>query len=363
MTMSKTMRMKDLAAKAGVSVSTVSRVLSDSAGTNPEIRQRVMDLAHEHGYKRLRRKPVRRQDDTRKALNGRIAIIAAKYLNPRFMDASYVYMSMVSNIHAMANEAGWEVTIDWADGDNDASLPDSVRRGNVDGAFLTGFIPDGLIARIAEQIPTVMISSATYWVDVPCFMSHSQKMITMAVRHLAGMGHKTIAYLNPFEYRESTMEHMRSLLYLKEQHEVFNRTVRRLGLCEDPQLSETLPLIQDSQLGNMVTRKLDTWLQRSQPVTAMIIPVAAATFVMQDLAMRSLRVPNDVSVLVIGDAALVENMRPPLTVINADYTTMVKSAMSVLMDGIAGKSIDVQTVLFEPIFINRQSTAPPRKSA
>lgn len=360
MTASNTIRMKDLAKKAGVSIATVSRVLSDSDGSSPEMRERVRKLARENGYKRLRRKPVRRQDVDRKNVNGRIALIAAEYLNPRFLDASYTYMSMVNSIHALANEAGWEVVIDWAGGAGDLSLPNSVRRGNVDGALLTGYMPDELISKIAGRIPTVLIGGITYWVDVPCYIGHSQKSIAVAVRHLAEMGHTTIGYLNPFEQRESTMSSCRSLLYLRESREVFERSVKRLGLCDAPELSAALPLNEDSQLSDVVSQCLTNWLQRSQRVTAMIIPIAAAGFVLQDLSFRGLRVPQDVSLLVSGDAAQAEHMRPPLSTIDFDRAKMAKCAMAALMDGISGKPIETQTIMFDPVFHQRESIAPPR---
>lgn len=358
----KTPSMKDLAEKAGVSVSTVSRVLSAPDKDNTtEIQQRVLNLAHKHGYRRLRRKPIRQPNNNRKALSGRIALIAGKHLSAQLMDTDYVYASMINTIYAEAHTAGWEVSIDWADTEQGNILPETVRRGKIDGAILTCLLPDDLIAHISEQVPTVLINSRTYWVDVPCFLIDSYKMIVNAVKYLAEFGHRKIAYLNPNENREAAKASTRSHLYLRECHEGFTRATDRLGLCNDPGLSEALQYDHNGQLPQVIASAMTGWIDCPDPVTAMIIPMSTAPIVLRELELRSLRVPNDVSILVIGEASMSKNMYPPLTTIDIHRKEVPESAMAVLMDGIAGKPMPGQTVLFDPKFIIRQSVARPKQ--
>lgn len=359
MSQDKILRMQDLAERAGVSVSTVSRVLSENGSTSPEIHDRVMKLVRKHGYRRLRRKPIRRQDGVRKSLQGRIALIASSELSCRLTDSSGIYTPILNGARSVTLEAGWDLMIDWAKHVDNAPLPESIRRGNVDGCLLVSAIPDGLLQRITQSAPAVLVNSRTSWVDVPCFLVDNCKMIIRCVQHLHEKGHRRIAYLNMYEQPESARSADLAYLLHRERRESFERAVERMGLCDDQTLWKPLPFFEDDKFTQLITEALADWLDRPKPVTAIVSPLSCTPFLFQEVARRGLTIPKDLSIVVLDDAPLAVSLHPRLTAVSSNHETTVKLAMECLMDAIAGKLIRSQTVLIEPKLIERDSVGPP----
>lgn len=352
----KPLRMKDLAAEAGVSTTTVSRVLNGEGGSSPALRKRILKLAEENGYRRLRRKPLRRQNDSPGTVQGRIALIASGQIGDRLTDPGDIYTSLLNGARAYAAQVGWDVVIDGIPGDPDRSLPEVVRRGNVDGALLISSMPDSLVGRIAAEIPIVCVNTYTSWVDVPCFLVDNRRMMTMAVEHLAVQGHRRIAYLNEVGLTNDAPDRSYSISH--ERRESYLQAMGRLGVCTDKELWSPFSARREV-FAETVTKLLCRLLDRDVPPSALLVPLRWMLFILPELARRQLVVPDDLSILAIDDGSDATSLQPNLSAMSSNHEATVDAAMACLMDRIVGKPITARAVWIEPKLIQRDSVAPP----
>jgi DNA-binding LacI/PurR family transcriptional regulator len=352
----KPLRMKDLADKAGVSTTTVSRALNGEGGSSPALRKRILKLAEEHGYRRLRRKPLRRQNQARASIQGRIALIAPGQIGERLTDPGDIYAALLTGARSQAADVGWDVVVDWTPTGEADALPEVVRRGGVDGALLVSSMPDSLVGRIAEKIPVVCVNTYTAWVDVPCFLVDNRRMMTLAVEHLAAFGHRRIGYLN--EHGLGNDEPDRSYSINHERRESYLQAVRRLGLCLDEDLWSPFTARREvfaKALAKVLGRSLD----RPEPATALLVPLRGMLHILPELARRQLHIPDDLSILAIDDGADATSIQPKLSAMSSNHGATVEAAMACLMDRIAGKAIPARAVWTEPKLRQRDSVAPP----
>lgn len=85
----------DVAAQAGVSIATVSRVLNGGARIRPETALRVQEVVRALGFR-----PNRMGRDLRRGQSRAVGVLLPTLANPVFADS-------VSGIQEAAREAGW----------------------------------------------------------------------------------------------------------------------------------------------------------------------------------------------------------------------------------------------------------------
>ncbi|MGL5829928.1 MAG: substrate-binding domain-containing protein, partial [Angustibacter sp.] len=75
---------------------------------------------------------------------------------------------------------------------------------------------------------------------------------------------------------------------------------------------------------------------------------------------RGLRVPTDISVVGYDDSPLIAFTDPPLTTIRQPVAAMAQAAVRALVDNMGGSLTQAAEYVFQPEFVLRGSTAPPR---
>ncbi|MCO1658614.1 LacI family DNA-binding transcriptional regulator [Pseudonocardia humida] len=174
---------KDVAAAAGVSQSTVSRALSTPDLVNPGTRARVQAVARELGYQPNRA--------ARGLITGRTAnlgLIVPDLANPLFA-------AVVKGVQAAARAADYSVFI--ADTDEDASTEPGLLRAlakQVDGIVLCSpRSPDAELTEVGADTPVVLMNRQVP--GYPAVTVDNADGMRQAVEHLAALGHRRIAYV------------------------------------------------------------------------------------------------------------------------------------------------------------------------
>lgn len=184
---------KDVAAKAGVSFITVSRVVNGLDNVAPETKERV-----EAAIKELNYQPNRQAQ----ALNNGLTRTLA-FVTPRMYDLplynNFFVMSLLSGVELKSRELGWDILLT-TDYDREGEF-DFLRvwhQRKVDGIIFVGFkrIPPRQRRIIEERgIPCVSISDrvrspAISWID-----TDNASAARDAVRRLLALGHLSFAFI------------------------------------------------------------------------------------------------------------------------------------------------------------------------
>ncbi|NYI07606.1 LacI family DNA-binding transcriptional regulator [Allostreptomyces psammosilenae] len=205
-------RMSDVAARAGVSLSTVSRALRGASGVAPEVRARVERAAAEMGYV-----VSRGASSLVTGLTGRIAVIVP-FLQPWFFGVA------MAGIHSHLRSVGTDMVV-YEVGDTRA-LTDYLRtlplRRNVDAVIAVSLRPgqDDLDQLDAIGLPIVFCSHRV--TGFPSVFIDEAGAAEGATRHLLNLGHTRIAYV---QAQDDTGFPWHSRLRL----EGYRRAVERIG--------------------------------------------------------------------------------------------------------------------------------------
>ncbi len=322
--------MHDVAARAGVSHQTVSRVLNDFAGIRPETRERVLAAIRELGY--------RRNMAARALATGRSEVIGVIMPEvPHFGPTSTLYA-----IEHAAKKAGFKPLITTASWD-----PESMGQA-LD--FLLGRSVDALV--VMAQHPDVLAAvEATTDVPVLSVLTGSPRGTrAVAVDQIAGT--------------RLALDHLYSLGHRRFQHITGIAGLTEAQLRRDTFLAfldehglEHLPILEGDWSADAGYR---AGLAVDEGVTALFCandPMAMGAI--HALEERGLRVPADVSVVGFDDVPEAAYAHPGLTTVHQDFTEVGLRAVAMLMDAISGREpAEVSPV--EPWLVERQSTGPVR---
>jgi LacI family transcriptional regulator len=299
----------DVAARAGVSTATVSRVLAGVGQARAETRARVLDAARELDYRpsEVARSLKRRSTQT-------LGLIITDIENPYFPQ-------LVRSVEDAARASGFTVLLCNAadDPEREASYLELLVDRRVDGLIIAA---SSLGVRHAEwlsapPIPVVLVNTAAPDVGLPAIMSDNELGGRLAAEHLLGLGHRRFGYLMPPPRNVDAVPRIAGV---------------RAALA-DARLPPVALTIADGEPqvggGERATHRL---LDRAPDVTA----VLAYNDLMAIGALRALdgrgrRVPADASVVGFDDVTLSAYVDPPLTTITQRTEEMGRWAVARLV--------------------------------
>jgi LacI family transcriptional regulator len=96
------------------------------------------------------------------------------------------------------------------------------------------------------------------------------------------------------------------------------------------------PADQIFQVGAFSTREMETSFRGESPVTAIIANIDEIPGILHFCAKRRLLLPEDLSVVAIGDADILEVMTPPITAVRGNGTRVAQLAANILLKKMSG---------------------------
>ncbi|MGA5700497.1 LacI family DNA-binding transcriptional regulator [Peterkaempfera bronchialis] len=328
--------MADIARRAGVTKGAVSFALNGKPGVSEATRSRILAIAEEVGWQP--NSAARALSDGRAGAFGLVIDRPAPSLG-----VEPFFMQLISGIQAELSRGGVALLFTLAE---DVQAQVAVYREwwashRVDGVFLVDVhIGDPRIAALEElQLPAVVIGSPAASGRLPAVWNDERDGVRLAVEHLAGLGHRSVARVSgPAE-----------LLHTRQRNAAFDAVTAEFGLT-----ATTVEADYTGELGAAATLGL---LDSADPPTAILydndlMAVSGLSAAQQ----RGVRVPADVSILAWDDSPLCEVIRPGLTALRrdiADYGAQAARRLSRLVAG--GEADDLQVA--GPLLIRRGSTA------
>lgn len=343
--------LKDVAQKAGVSLSTASRVLSDADyPVSRALRARVINASKELNYI-----PNALGKMLKNNLSDAIGIIVPTLQNP-------FYNQVIFGIESVATKSGRELRL--------LSSHRSVEQERKHILSLLHSHIMSLIILSIDSSPNVLEQYISYGGKVALLeadfevenviMAETNYFMAgeLATRHLIELGHRDIAFLTspltkPFrrstlDGTQKTME--KSGLRLQEE-DIF--------VAEAEQESETG--MYEFETGRLLTERV---LASPKKYTALIaINDIMAFGVIQTLMQHGISVPDDISVIAFDNIIYSEMISPPLTTVNLPSSSMGSAACRMLISEIEIGKSSMQSMAFRfpCTLIARHSTAAPRQ--
>lgn len=325
--------MRDVAALAGVSVKTVSRVVNAEPSVSPAVARRVreaveqLDYRHNLAASNLRR-AVRRTSTVAALLQDLTNAYSASVL--RAIERTALDRDVVVVASSLDEEA-----------DRERGLVEGLIRRRVDGLVLmpATHTQEYLQPDLDAGLVAVFVDRRPHGVEVDSVGVDAAAGAAMAIEHLIAHGHQRIAYLGDLPTIETA----------SARYAGFERVLRAHGLEPDPTLVGT-GLRSEDDAG----RALASMLDLPDPPTA----VFSARNTLSIGAVRALHLrgaAQTTALVGFDDFPLADVLTPPLTVVRQDADAIGAEAARLLFARIDGDASPPRTVELATVLIPRGS--------
>ncbi len=324
----------DIAAKLGISKSTVSKGLNNANDVSEETRKKILEAAVELGYinKRQQKK------------SKKLCILIE---NMDFDTPNQFGHDIVLGFKQMAEPDGWSVDIIPINMDFQKLTPYDIfmMQGGYQAAFILGMsLLDPWMHELrTSAVPTVLYDN--YIKNNPNIASigcDSQEGFELAVKHLMQLGHKKIGLISgPLDS-----------YILQARYQAYLNALSKYGL----EINENY-----IGLGYYVAESTRKYIPKltGEGVTAILFSHdVRAISAMTECKDRGLRIPEDISIIGFDDLPMTAYTVPPLTTIRQDRIALGKCgfyALSCLLN-----QVTIGSILLRAPLIVRNSTGPVR---
>lgn len=327
--------LKDVARKADVSVSTVSRVFNDPEKVRPATRQRVREAADALSYRPSR---VARRLRVETGEASLIGLIIPDIQNPFFAEVA-------RGVEDVARDHDYAVIFSNSDEDPDKQklALDTLRTEDVDGVIVPPVdLEDPALKDFAESsIPIVSVDRRMKGLRLDTILSDNRTGAYDAVTHLIELGHDRIAFIGGIT-RIST---------LTERREGYEAALRDHDLPVDPALVREGELHRER--GKDHTEAL---LNLGRPPTALFTGNNLTTLgALSALNQHDMRVPEDMALVGYDDIPWAGALNPPPTVVDQPSYEMGQRATKLLLQRFDDPDRSPTEVTLQPKLVVRQS--------
>ncbi len=322
-----------VAERAGVSLSTVSRVLNGKASVNKVLKERVEKAVKELNY--------RPNSVARSLANNRtdsVGVLVPELNAPFFGD---LMQAVESTLRAADKHVIISVGRNCLETEKDAV--EFLISRNCDALIMhaEALSDEYLLELNQSKLPVALVNRQVEGLPEACTSLDNEKGGYLATRHLLELGHKDIAYISgPTDKCDASLR--------LEGHK---RALSEAGLPINPQLifngdySE-----EDGKIG------LLELMARDVPFTSLVCAndwmASGAISCARDLGMS---LPHDLSVVGFDDVVFAHHVFPRLTTVSNPIAEMAEMSAKYILNKVYGQANNVQ-LYFEPSLVVREST-------
>lgn len=327
---------RDVAAAAAVSPSTVSHVINDTRYVAPDTRERVLkaitDLNYSHN--RLARSLRNRSTQT-------FGVLVPNSANPYFAE-------VLLGIEDACFEAGYNIMLGNANDDpaRELSYLKVLLSRQVDGMILisTGALAESLALLASHHTPVVMVDRSANMPYTDVIYTDNHVGGALATQHLIEYGHRRIACITGPSHLTPSADRVAG----------YHEAMRRAGL---PVASGWVISGDFQSTSGFIASQ--TLLAHSQRPTAIFAcNDLMAIGVLRAAHEAGLRVPADLSVVGYDDIALASYVVPPLTTIAQPSQQLGLEAVERLIQRVRNPNSPVTQSMLPVSLVQRESSAP-----
>jgi LacI family transcriptional regulator len=333
--------MRDVAKRAGVSASTVSRVIADSPAVQPETRDRVLEAMKELDYV---------VNGLAQSMLGRgsraVGFLVSHMVGPTFADVA-------QGVEEVVSKAGDLLTIVTTHGDQEGEMRalQQMREQRARAVLLVGASPTGteyeerliqyqeFLSAAGTRLVLCGHPALSVVTDIPIVDYDNTGGSRAATEHLLALGHRRILYLGASAGLSTAEERFRG----------YREALEAAGLEIDP------AIVPQS------TFELDPCEAALEQLVAAREDFTAVVAARDEIAVRALRVfrrhgmrvPQDVSLVGFDDMPFMGDLSPSLTTVRVPYRELGRRAGRLIVDG---GNASIETLKVE--LVVRESTGP-----
>ncbi len=337
----------DIAHRADVSISTVSRVLNYDEGlaVTEETKRKIFEAAEALNYTKYKDKQRKSRAHAKRSNDNNIAFFQWRS-DAEELDDLY-YLSIRIGVEKRAQELGYNLI--------KATTPEQAVLDNVQGSLCIGKFDEPTIRKILKVSPnTVFVGTNFPLEDFDTINGDFVQGTTLALQHLFGLGHTKIAFIGAEE--RSSMYGYRT--YKTPVVNTYRDVMRHYGYFDEDYFIVDRNANLSVQVGmDLAKRKLSEWGE-ALPTAILCGNDLMAVGVMNELRAQGIRVPQDISVMGINDLSMARYVNPPLTTIKVFTEEMGELGLDTLLARIKQPSI-AKRITMSTKLIRRGSTASP----
>ena len=331
---------RDVARLAGVSQSTVSRVLNNSKSgfISEATRQRVLEAARQLGYTP---NPIAR------ALRGKRSHLLGLIVR----EISDTFFSrFISELSTQARQLSYHIVLGHAESDPQEALEmtDVLDTRHTDGVFILGDLhsDEAALEMMLQSNPAIVAlcrgpsPNSVYTINVDNFAGTN-----LLLDHLTNLGHRKLGFVDGGWLGD-----------IRERREAFQEYVSAHGLPVDP---KWVQVEENSMEGGYRAMRCLLELPH-RPTAVFAADDVMAIGVMKAIADARMTVPGDFSVVGFDNIEFSKYLNPALTTIHQPVDEMCRQALSLMLQLIDQPECcpPQRVVRMLPRLIVRQSTGP-----
>lgn len=333
----------DVAARAGVSTATVSRVLSGTVAARPATRERVLAAARELAY---------RPSGVARALKGNrtrtIGLLITDIENP-----FYPQIVRAAEDEAHARGLGLLLCNTAEDPERELAYLDLLLDRRIDGLIVAS---GRTIRRHARRLagigmPVVGVNAAGHSAALPGVTTGQRRGARLAADHVLELGHRRIGHITAPDARAAAARLRRAGI---------TDALRAAGLPP-----ESLIVAEgDERIGGGIRAATELISRRLPPTAIVCYNDLTAIGALRAVRQAGLRVPDDASIVGFDDIEMAAWTDPGLTTVRQPTDEMARWAVARLADALDGQEPGGDRhVTLTPSLVVRASTAAPAQGA
>ncbi|NBI29671.1 LacI family DNA-binding transcriptional regulator [Chengkuizengella marina] len=311
-------KIKEIAERAGVSISTVSKVIHHYAGVSQDTKQKVNEVMTELGYK----VQYRNQNNSKMKCIGVILGKDIPFHHPYFS-------KVIDSFKNVVYKEGFDFVFFSTQFRTDEKAINyllSCREYQVDGCLILAEKGEGIKELDSSDIPCVGIDAELSGVKSSYIMTDNDQIAKKAVEHFYLHGYKDIGYIGINKKWQVA----------KLREEGFKNSLSSFGLKFHEEWcvhGENF----DSQSGYEAMKKI---LQNDKlPKAIFAWHDIFAIGAMNALKEHNINIPEDIAIIGCDDVDAGKHLTPPLTTVLQDHEKIGKLAAQMLMDVMDDKKL------------------------
>ncbi len=335
---------RDVAARARVHPSTVSRVFSGHAQISPRTRQRVLEAAQALNF---RPNAIARSLSVQRTQT--IALVVPHVFEGYFQDA--FFPQLMAGLLAVTYSHGYRLLLGGCESYSDeiVQILDILRTRQADGIVVASSRLDvDTVGELQRQAPPLVLIGhpPAHHPDVAWVDADNQAATREVVEYLIRLGHRRIAYVGGDP--DNTV--------VKERLEGYREAMARAGLPVEAHWIDYGYFAEDG--GYQAVARTRVKPERA-PTAYYAGNDLMAVGLLRGLRERGLRVPQDVSVVGTNDSPEARHLTPELTSLRVPYREMGAAAAEMLIQAIQEGGRPRGHRLLSSKLVIRASTGPP----
>jgi DNA-binding LacI/PurR family transcriptional regulator len=305
---------KEVAQKAKVSVSTVSRVINDNYPVSAAVREKVVQCLQELNYR-----PNGIARSLKSSKTKMIGFVVADISNPFFMRIAKAMESVIS-------DEDQSIVFCSSDGipEKEKKLLESLNEKRVEAMVIASSDPESRYIRqlVDEGMPVVLIDRKVKGIDTDVVVEDNYNTAYSLTKHLIERGHRKIAIVNVslaisvglerFKGFTDALKHYRLPLH---QEYVLNDSFQKEDACA-------------------AVEKMIAANRNNLPTAIFCCNNIMGLGTILALKKMGLKIPDDISVVSFGMMDLLEFVEPKLTVAIQNATAIGRKAGQIIMERI-----------------------------